>query len=591
MFKTTKSFRDNSIMFFLFTIVLITNAQIIVLLYAFSMNFLLELYKFSQIALLVVAVGSLLRKISGALAFAAVFALYASYLALSEYRIITGSAPDFGFLKENLGNLPFMSLSYSLPLFMIAVLGALNALFFYKIKIKRKRAVVAALILAAIGLFPQPARRQIFDNELVAFAKSAYDDDKTINYYQDYYDALIRKSANEKQKILALARRIDREKLPAYLDNIIFLQLESVNKLLVNEKVTPTFVKLAKQGIFLPNFYGNGVMTIYGQENILCSMPNSFRLNLVKSGADERILCLPEIMNNLGYKTFFLKSYDLRFAQTGKFMKNLRFNEVLAEKIMRPGDPKLPWGYREDVFYERAFEYLKNNKTKNNFIYVEVGPTNHWPFDGGGRTAEKMIYENPKNHKEKITNTTHLQDKYLAIAWKKINELFPAKNYTLFILSDHSWPLGERKRAGIFGAPNIFNQRGSYEENFLSSMAVIFGDRTNAGKTIARKHSNMDIMPTVLDLFGIAYQNNKFGGSFAKELFGNETNENDILLIQPYEKQYINVVRGGKKYQYNAYDKIFVLYDLKNDKTEKRGLVIGDSEEENLKILNNLLGS
>src|SRR3989339_664363 len=176
--------------------------------------------------------------------------------------------------------------------------------------------------------------------------------------------------------------------------------------------------------------FGKSVQTILGQENILCSLPTSFYLNLSDNRDVSNILCLPEFFSNLDYKTFFMKSFDLNFAQTGKLMNDLKFNEVHATDIMKEGDKTYKWGYRDDIFWERAFDYLQENKKeKYNFAYIEVGPTNHWPFSTPEELRDLAPYKNPKNHQERFINTTFLQDMFLQIALDRIDKMFPEKNY------------------------------------------------------------------------------------------------------------------------------------------------------------------
>lgn len=508
------------------------------------------------------------------------------YLMLVQYRLIILTWLDYNFLKSGLSDLHTILSPYKIIITVLIFISAANAIFIHKIsKIKNKKNFLSfAGITLTMVILPQLLNYKALNNELISFAETVYANDPVINYYQNYYADLIIKSENNKKDILAAARENKNKEKPAYLDNIIFLQLESVNGFLVNEKNTPNLIELGKKGIFFPKFYGNSVMTIKGQENILCSMPSSFYLNLVQMGSDKKVLCLPEIINELNYKTFFLKSFNLKFAQTGEFMDATGFNEVHADDIMKLKDPYYVWGWREDVFYERVFNFVKNNKNKNNFMYIEVGPTNHWPFETPEEYINEVPYKNPQNHQEKLINTTYIQDKYLTVAYEKINEIFPEKNYTVFILGDHSWPAEIHKN-------NVFNQRGSYEENFLTSMAIIFGGQEEkGGKIVETKYSEMDILPTIMDLFGIKYPENKFSRSFACELTGEECEKTDkkILLIQPYSNRYINIIEKNKKYQYDGLEKILTLFDLEKDLMEENGEIISSADPDNLKNIKKL---
>lgn len=542
--------------------------------------------------LLFFLISILFKKINKILAFFTVFSLYLAYLLLAQYRLITRTWLDFNFLKGGIGDFNTILYPYKEIVIVLIFMSIINTIFIHKIsKLKNKKTFlwITGLAITMIAC-PQILNYNALNNELIAFAKTAYTNDPVIDYYQNYYDNLIKNSENSKKEILAQAEQKKKEKNSAYLDNIIFLQLESLNSFLVNEKNTPNLIELSRKGIFFPEFYGNSVMTIKGQENILCSMPSSFYLNLVQTGNDKKTLCLPEIMNSLGYKSFFLKSFNLYFSQTGEFMNTLNFNEVHGDDIMKPGDEYYQWGYKEDIFYKRAFNFVKNNKKKNNFIYAEVGPTNHWPFDTPEEYINEVPYKNPQNHQEKLANTTYIQDKHLMVAWDKINEIFREKNYTIFILGDHSWPAGiHENNTANNSMANIFNQNGSYEENFLTSLAIIFGGEEK-NKLVKEKYSSMDIMPSIADLFGIKYPENKFSRSFACELIGGECTPTDknILLIQPYSNRYINIINNNLKYQYDGLNKALTLFDLEKDKMEENDLTISESDSKNIENIKKL---
>ena len=221
-------------------------------------------------------------------------------------------------------------------------------------------------------------------------------------------------------------------------------------------------------------------------------------------------------------------------------MTNIGFDEVLADRIMQAGDESSIWGYKEDIFYKRAIDYLKDNKQDaKNFIFLEVGPTNHWPFKTPEGLEKEVPYEKPNNQKERLANTTFLQDKYLKIALEGIDDIFPEKNYTLIVLGDHSWPIEVHEG-------NEFCGSYAYEENFLSSIVLVSGDESIERGTVVEGHySQMDIFPSILELLGLEVASNKFSNSFVSELkAGGKKKEVEALLIQPFSDRLISFSMG-----------------------------------------------
>ena len=568
---------------FLIFVFTLTNL-LIIMASSWKCNAFLGLYKWFQAITFLVLLSYFFSKISRIAGVLLSTIVYLLYLSLVVYFVLFQNSPNIYFIKRLIqGSNHNIILSLICPLIILFFAALLNCLLIQKIKLKIKNKIIYLILLIAIlvqfFIFPSA------NNELFSFGKTLLHKDEIIEYYQDIYLELIKKSEKNKENIISQVQKINQNNIPPYLDNIIILQIESLNGFLVSEKITPNFLEIAKNGILFPKFYSNSIETILGQENLLCSFPGSFKLTLVSSNFDKKIICWPEIMKNLGYKTFFLKSYDLSFARTKEFMKNLRFDEIHADDIMSKDDPQYLWGFREDIFYEKVFNYIEKNKEKRNFLYIEVGPTNHWPFHTPLGLENLVPYKNPKNHREKLQNTTFLQDKYLTVAWENINKLFPEKNYTLLILGDHGWP-------AEFHQNNTFNQRMAFEENFITSLVLVIGDEEKYKNIkINGVYSHLDILPTFLDFFQIDYSENKFSQSFWPELQGKEILNNKLIpLIQPSDyKCPLNFVKDNLKYQYNAKEKEITLYDLEKDPEEKNGQTIGSVSEENIKIIKKLL--
>ncbi|OGF26797.1 hypothetical protein A2331_05580 [Candidatus Falkowbacteria bacterium RIFOXYB2_FULL_34_18] len=551
---------------FIFFIFLIFNCFLVAVLSVYSGSLWTEVYKWFQFAILSLVLFYVFYKLNRFFGFIFLFFINLVYLFLVSYFIVTGSHLSFAFLKmyfdHSALSLVFM---YRWAVLFLVFFSLLNIFGFLAIKNKilEKIHLVVVSFVFFVLIFLQIFCLGGLDSEVIGFAKSVYDQDRIIDYYQKKYNQLVNESIQDKYFVLEQARKLDKNKLPKFLDNIIVLQIESLNAFLVNEQNTPNFWKKAQEGIWFKKFYGNSVQTILGQENILCSLPTSFYLNLSDNRDVSNILCLPEFFSNLDYKTFFMKSFDLNFAQTGKLMNDLKFNEVHATDIMKEGDKTYKWGYRDDIFWERAFDYLQENKKeKYNFAYIEVGPTNHWPFSTPEELRDLAPYKNPKNHQERFINTTFLQDMFLQIALDRIDKMFPEKNYTLFILGDHSWPAEIHKG-------NNFNEKESFEENFLTSMAVIVGDEErykNIG--IENPYSQMDIMPSIFELFGISFEENYLAKSFMGEVGMGKYNKHKIVLVQPFATKYLNIIDQNFKFQYSVDKERWISFDLNTNPKE-----------------------
>lgn len=565
--------------FFLFYFL---NCLYLILLYIYFSNFWLEFFKYLQFYAMVFLLAIILTKYKK-INFSIFVLIFFAYYFLVFFYFITRSSTDFLFLKRNITGFNYIIKEYWQLLSIVIIFALFNSFFLIKYAPrpinKLLRRVAPTILLLFFSFFPILTNNNALNNELFAFAQTIIKKDEITDYYQNFYSQLINQSAISRQDVLAQAAQ-KKENSP-YLQNIIIIQLESLNSSFVNQATTPNFSALAEQGVFFPKFYGNSVATILAQENILCSLPSSFDATLTGEGLDKKSVCLPNILKAMGYKNFFLKTYDLNFTRAGEFMKNIGFDQIHADDLMEANDPKYAWGYREDVFFKRAFNYIAKNKSNKNFIYLEIGPTNHWPFNTPVEYADAAPYKNPANTKERLSNTTFFQDAHLKEAWQEINRLFPEKNRTVIILSDHSWPAEAHPG-------NNFNQHNAYEENFLTSMIFMAGDdKKYKSAIINTKYSQMDIMPSLLGLFNINSPKNNYARSFIDELEKKQPPRCNIILIQPYNIKYINIISGNLKYQYGNDE--LVLYNLDVDPNEQNGKIISRQKTENLEFISRQL--
>jgi hypothetical protein len=564
---------------------IIINFIFVILLYLYRTDLWLEIIKWLQFFALAILLSFYLNKLNKYLSFIIVYLVNFAYLILIAFFLITNTKLDISFLKRNIRDINIILPQYIYYILILAFIAFLNALFIHKIK-KHWAGKYKILSLSLLVLFVLATiffRGSKFNNEFVVFAKTIYRDDETINYYQDFYARLIQKLTEEKKIVKEASEKIYQSERPDYLDNIVIFHLESLNGFLVNEKNTPVFTAIAKEGIFFPKFYANSVQTVLGYESMLCSMPSSFDANLVYNKNLDQIICLPNFLKNFGYKNYFFKGgNELASTKLDEFIPAIGFDELHNKDIMQAGDPKYPWGYREDIFYQRVFEYLnKNLAPKNNFLYIDVAGTNHWPFKTPAGFEAAVPFPDPKNHQERLINTTWLQDSYLKIAWDYLNELFPEKNYTLLILGDHSWPAEIHPQ-------NTFNERNGYEENFMDSMVMIIGDEYK-NKIISEKYNQMDILPSIVDLFGIKYPENEWRMSFIGNLNGQDGQPNKTIQIQPFADKIINIINGHDKYQYDGETNQVFLCDLIADPLENNCKILSDNKKNNLYIVKNLL--
>ena len=354
-------------------------------------------------------------------------------------------------------------------------------------------------------------------------------------------------------------------------DMVIMVQQESLNGLLVGPRITPQLLRAAQNGILFSELYGNSIQSQRGYECILCGVPPNIGGQLVEEFPFkdvEKIGCLPRLFKALGYQPIAFYGGDPN-PRTTRLFEAIGFERILAGDIMQPGDVMYEWGYREDIWFTRVNDYIMNHfKTGKYFIFITASATNHTPFKVlDPRFYDKVPYPNPKKFEENLSNTTFVQDAYFGLLYDLYRENY-SDRATLIAISDHSWPIPIHKH-------NIYNERGAFEENFRIAMLFVPPSTSRefaVGDTVTQRYSQMDILPTFLELANVR-QDYWLGESFAPWMLVDPARarvepQKMKMAIQPYGGGFIALHRYPQKYLFDVLGRDVKVYDLSTDPLE-----------------------
>lgn len=518
--------------YYLATFFLLSNAVFFAVSFESTEGYFRALAGCAQFFLFSYAVVALLPRIIGPL-FAG--GLLFAYYFLVCYAAIVGAPLDVLLVVRRWQEFVSLGRFYLGLVLMLVLVAAANA--FILIRIKKVGARTVTVLILAVTASSWWIGNPLFD----FIGKLAFG-----NKGVDFYEEQVYQPAVREASLLGKTKPAPSDKEAAVwggrMNHIVMVQLESFNARLANPTTIPNFLNIAKQGIHFPGFYSNSVQTILAQENILCSLPSSFVDDLVSSGLDAQASCLPKLLKPLGYQSYFFTSSHLEFERTGVFMANIGFDQVHGYDTIQSGDPEYKWGRQEGVFLDRTFDYVEKNKQAGkSLLYLTLEATNHWPFESGS-TGNAVGME----FRDRYAASMARQDKHLEGLIDRLDKLYPEKDYVLWIFGDHSWPAGIQ-------SPNAFNQRGALDENFLTSLAIVAGDRQLVKKTVAESYSHMDTMPSIMELLGQPLPQARFRRSYASELATGAlpVEKKAILLIQPYSDRYVVLLNEAGRYSLN----------------------------------------
>lgn len=496
-------------------------------------------------------------------------------LSLLYYRIKTGAPFDLSILwyhfEDGLRTLLVLSKHYTGPLILFA---SLTVYHFYGVLIiissKRIRWAGTKSVAVSIGCLVALIASQSFSENgirnLLYEAKRGASQARSL--YIRHFEESIRRNQTGRAVMEHDTSR----------PNLFIVQLESINAALVTPEVTPNLLGLVEdRGVVFSRIQAPSVFTILSMETLLCGTLPTLEKNLAQMDSlHSRFNCLPRVLKEKGFKTLYFQAYpNLDFNNMKSFLRAIGFDEIHAEDIMRPGDPRLKWGFVEDVFYRRVFAYLEKFRDEKIFVYILPGSANHYPFyDAEMETMfvslkPRLPYQVPRNIRERMANTMFIQDHFFGEMYRQLYRgPFGAKSQ-MFVLGDHSWPIEVH-------SGNSNNLKGAFQENFATAMAFIPKKQLQPiasvnGRLVPRLYSYLDFFATVLEMYGVK-QFRSHGNSLMPELENNVVSHGSnrcVLSVQPFSGGQIAVINYPKKYIFDLKHDSVTLFNLETDGDER----------------------
>jgi len=240
-------------------------------------------------------------------------------------------------------------------------------------------------------------------------------------------------------------------------------------------------------------------------------------------------------------------------------------------------------GFIIDDFTDHGIQFMEKNKDQPFFLYLPYN-TPHSPMQVPDRWWEKfknkdltMRHRNPEI--EDVAFTRAALAMCENIDWnvgrlvKKVKELGISENTLIIYMSDNG-PNSWRWNGGMKG------RKGSTDEGGVRSPLLIqWEGKIDAGKKITQIAAAIDFLPTLIDLAGIDYENDKQldGVSLKPLLLGNSENWEDRIIFSYWGNR---TSARNQKYRLDHQNQLF---DMENDPGQKT-----DISEQFPKIFNQL---
>ena len=194
--------------------------------------------------------------------------------------------------------------------------------------------------------------------------------------------------------------------------------------------ITPNLNKLAKEGIYFTNCYGNTWRTDRGTVCALSGYPSFPTLSVMKIPAKSR--SLPNIARTLqeerGYHTSYIYGGDINFTNMRSYLISGGFEHLTWMKDYSAEEQKTAqWGVRDDITFKTLYQMATT--TESPFLIGFSTLSSHSPWDV------------PIHHfDDEVINSFYYLDQCIGDFIQKLRKSAAWKNTLVVMLPDHGIP-------------------------------------------------------------------------------------------------------------------------------------------------------
>ncbi len=286
--------------------------------------------------------------------------------------------------------------------------------------------------------------------------------------------------------------------------NLIMLTCEGFSPMAVDENITPTLYKLTHNGFVFNNFYTPiwNVSTSDG-EYVACTglYPKPGVWSFERSGKQQNdmMFCLGNVFGSLGYSTNAYHDHDFEYYGRNFSHPNMGYD---FKGVGNGLDIPVIWPESDvDMMNASVPEYINNDKF--HAYYMTVSGHLEYNFGGNNMASNNkdavMNLDLPDACKAYLACNVEL-DKAMANLIKQLEDAGKLDKTVIVMSADH-YPYGltTEQISAFLGHP--VDEEFEMYRNHL----VIWNSAMEENVIVDKNCSSVDILPTILNLFGVEY--------------------------------------------------------------------------------------
>ena len=310
--------------------------------------------------------------------------------------------------------------------------------------------------------------------------------------------------------------------------NLIFLQLEGIDNWLVTKETMPNLYSLMTQSINFTNHYSfyNGGGSTFNSEfavNTGYLTPISYTKNAYTFNRNTFTYSMARLFKNEGYTVNAFHMNSSEYYSRNINYKSWGYDNYYGLKDLNEYADNSYQLDRELILNEKFYNLMFNQE--GNFVNYLITYSTHTPFNSERGVCKMILEKNAQENEEIENNKEDIVDEKiyteedcvkiqasetdymigLLIQALKDNDLY--NNTVIVAYADHYlYTLSDK---------TILNQYKNTTNNLINHTPLFIWSNKIKKKSITKVTSQINILPTILNLFGIEYNKTYYSGEDA----------------------------------------------------------------------------
>ena len=340
---------------------------------------------------------------------------------------------------------------------------------------------------------------------------------------------------------------------------------------------TPFLAWLSDESLMFDRAYAVVPHTSKALVASLCGVPPPLDTQRTESEPDAiPARCLPELLEDHGYRTAFFQSATENFERRPQLVENLGYEDFYStEDMSKEGFEKANYfGYEDDIMLEPSEEWLQHNR-KQPFLATYLTVTAHHNYVVPETYGERKFARDEELNR--YLNTVRYQDYFLRNLFDQYRELGLYEETTFIVFGDHGEGFDEH---GLKQHDNTI-----YDEGLRIPLFIHQPGQWEGGERVEPAVNELDVLPTVAELLGYEIH----GGAYPGSSMLSPPEHRTLMASCYHEHTCLASIHDDEKYIYHYGNMADEYFDLSSDPYERNNIIEQQSEKKVQDLRDDLL--